>query len=333
MAVDRLTLYDALYGLAADEGREQALFGSCAPLAHEAFKRSLAQDGFPIIWFELPLAGEPRFDLHVALSRKQLQAGTLFRAGAGNGYDELLRWYADEEPGGNGLAFAYDISEGRIEHPAIHINVNKVPLSNMDRFFDLATDSGAAHLYAGFARRLPPGWDVWYVGVHPGRPGSPIRVDCFVSSALKAAYAADVALLERDLHACGFSATGPALHELVAPILASPYRLELQFDVMRDGKPGPTLGVSAAFTERAAQAVQQAFGEGGPAATLMSAVESLGLCDARWHHVPDATFTKLISVDGTPLALYCMPTFVKLRMRDGTPLDAKFYLQASAVVL
>ena len=104
MAIDRLTLYDALYGLAADEGREQALFGSCAPLAHEAFGRSLAQDGFPIVWFELPLAGKPRFDLHVALSRKQLQAGAQFLAGAGNGYDELLRWYADEEQGGNGLA-------------------------------------------------------------------------------------------------------------------------------------------------------------------------------------------------------------------------------------
>ena len=65
----------------------------------------------------------------------------------------------------------------------------------------------------------------------------------------------------------------------------------------------------------------------------MSAVENRGLCDGRWHHVPDATFTKLIRVDGSALALYCMPTFVKLRMRDGTPLDAKFYLQASAVIL
>ena len=36
------------------------------------------------------------------------------------------------------------------------------------------------------------------------------------------------------------------------------------------------------------------------------------------------------AVNGTNLKLFCMPAFVKLRMRDGVPLDAKVYLQASA---
>ncbi|MDO4537165.1 MAG: hypothetical protein Q4B54_03305, partial [Coriobacteriales bacterium] len=63
-----LAIYDALYSLAADEGREEALFGSCAPLAREAFCRSELRDmdEFPLLWFELFLTGEPRFDLHVA---------------------------------------------------------------------------------------------------------------------------------------------------------------------------------------------------------------------------------------------------------------------------
>ena len=329
--LDPLSAYDVIYGLAVGEGREQALFGSCAPLAREAFRRSLAGEGFPLVWFEVPLADEPRFDLHVALSREMLHAGVRFLPGAGNGYDGLLRWYAEEESGGAGLAFAYDVSEGRIEDPAVHANVNGAPLADTGRFFDLAAGEGAAALYGAFADRLPEGWRVWYAGVHPGRPGSPVRVDCFVDPALKRAYAADVALLERDLRACGFADGGAALRDLAAPVLESPFDLELQFDVMRDGALGPTLGISAGFPFGSAGSARELFGEGGPAAALMSAIERRGLSDGRWRHVPDASFSKLLDVDGGSTVLYCSPTFVKLRMRDGEPLDAKVYLQAGAI--
>lgn len=56
-------IYDIIYALMAQEGREAALFGDGAPLAHEAFERSLAGAAFPELWFELPLAGDPWFDV------------------------------------------------------------------------------------------------------------------------------------------------------------------------------------------------------------------------------------------------------------------------------
>ena len=331
--IDRLSLYDTVYELAAREGCDQALFGSCAPLARTAFQRSLIGEGFPVVWFEVPLAGKPRFDLHVALSRETLHEGAQFLPHAGNGYDELFRWYSEQEEGGGGLAFAYDVGEGRIDNPAVHVNVNGAPLADMDRFFDLAGGAGAAERYAGFASRLPQGWQVWYAGVHPGRPGSPVRVDCFVVAGLKDAYATDISFLENDLAACGFEATGPALLGLARPPLDSPFGLELQFDVMPDGSLGPTLGISAAFSLRTAHAMRPLFEEGGPAAELLGAVERLELADDRWRRIPDAMFSKLVPADGTVLALYCAPTFVKLRMRDGQPLEAKVYLQAEASTL
>lgn len=333
MPLDRMAVYDALYALAAGEGREELLFGDAAPLAHEAFRRSLAGDGFPVVWFEVPLLGRPRFDLHVALSREALHAGVRFLPGAGSGYDELLRWYTEEEPGGNGLAFAYDVGEGRIDDPAIHVNVNGAPLSNIGRFFELTAGEGAGGRYASFASRLPAGWRVWYTGVHPGRPGTPVRVDCFVNAMTKATYAADYALFEDDLRACGFEAIGPRLRSLVAPILESPFTLELQFDVLRDGSLGPTLGVSAGFDLNAAAKVRALFGEGRPGAELLGKIESLRLADTRWRHIPDASFSTLVRLDGEALALFCSPTFVKLRLRDGEPFDAKVYLQAGAHVL
>lgn len=94
-----------------------------------------AGDEFPAVWFEVPLAGRPRFDLHVAISREALAPGAAFAPGSGNGYERLLRWYADDEPGGAGLAFAYDVSGGAIDSPAVHVNTNNAPLSNIRRFF------------------------------------------------------------------------------------------------------------------------------------------------------------------------------------------------------
>jgi hypothetical protein len=290
-------------------------------------------EGFPVVWFELPLLGDPRFDLHVALAREMLLSGARSLPYAGERYRELFDWYATGETGGNGLAFAFDVSEWRIDDPAVHVNVNGSPLSSMSRFFNLAAGNGAAERYEGFADRLPTGWRVWYAGVHPGRPGSPVRVDCFVSAALKEEYAQDGALLEHDLRSCGFGVADTALQELAAPILESPFNLELQFDVMHDGSTGPTLGISAGFSLKSESAVRAIFSEGGAASQLMDAIEALGLSDARWRHVPGTAFSRFMQVDGALLALYCVPTFVKLRLRDGKPLDAKMYLQAGARIL
>ena len=49
-------LYEILYALAASGGREQALFGNCAPAARKAFARSCAGNAFPEIWFSMRTA-------------------------------------------------------------------------------------------------------------------------------------------------------------------------------------------------------------------------------------------------------------------------------------
>lgn len=326
------SLYDTLYVLAADKGRDRVLFGNCAPLAHEALVRSLIGDGFSFVWFEVPLMGDARFDLHVAYSRECLEAGGFF-PGAGNGYDELFRWYAQDETGGGGLAFAYDVGEGIIDTPAVHVNVNQTPLDDVDRFFELAGCNDAAARYRAFSDRLPSGWHVWYMGVHPGRPGAPVRVDCFVEAERQKAYEADYGLLEKDLRSCGFTASLDALPELADALFTSPFKLELQFDVLEGGEVGPTLGLSAAFGMRPATQMKPLFDEGRPIAELMSRVEQLGLADTRWHAVRDAAYSLAMPTSGVgamPLALYCLPTFLKLRMCEGRALDAKFYLQAAA---
>lgn len=180
---------------------------------------------------------------------------------------------------------------------------------------------------------LPDGWTVWYVGVHPGRPGAPVRVDCFVNPRLRESYAADMGLFERDLRRCGFTAGLDALPDLAGALLSSPFALELQFDVLEGGEVGPTLGLSGEFGAQVATQMRPLFDEGGAIAELMSCVEALGLADSRWHAVRDALYSLVIPVPGSDLKViaYCLPTFLKLRMREGRALDAKIYLQATAV--
>lgn len=328
--LDRLEVYDALYLLAAGDGRGEALFGSCQPLAREAFSRSLVGSEFPTVWFEVPLTGAPRFDLHVAISRTALRPGVGFAPGAGGGYERLFRWFADEETGGAGLAFAYDVSEGDIGSPAVHVNVNDAPLSDMARFFNLTGGGNAAERYRAFEARLPRGWRVWYAGFHSGRPGAPVRVDCFVDDRLKAAYASVPSLFEAHLRECGFTATSAALRGLAGLVTASPFALEIQFDVLEDGSLGPTVGVSAGLPTGPASKMRPLFEDDGAASELLEQVEARGLADGRWRLIPGTVYTGIVEVDEGALALYDVPTFVKLRVRGGKPLDAKAYLQAGA---
>ena len=76
--MDGNILYSIIYALAASGGREAALFGECAPLAREAFARSLAGDYFPELWFELPFIEEPWFDLHALVEREDLDPNATF---------------------------------------------------------------------------------------------------------------------------------------------------------------------------------------------------------------------------------------------------------------
>ena len=329
-----LETYDAIYALAADGELQSELFGDCQPLAREAFRRSsLAGGAFPIVWFELPLSGSPRFDLHVAHGRGTIEGNPAFVCGAGNGYDELFAWYGREGRGGRGLAFSYDVGDGRIDDPSIIVNVNNEPLDDVARFFELIADAAAARAYLGFAGRLPQGWRVWYAGLCPGRPGSPVRVDCFVGEDLKGAYSCDIALFERDLRRVGFSALGPALCDLARPVLESPFDLELQFDVSCDGATGPTLGLSAGFPLMPPARARSLFGRGGAAARLLERIEQMGLADERWRRLPDTCFATGVPMEEGLVSLYCVPTFLKLRMRDGAPFDAKAYLQAGSSIV
>ncbi len=157
MSSDATMLYETLYRLASKD-TECDLFGANAPLAREAFRRALAGTSMPIVWFEVPLSGPPRFDLHVAHGNADLHEHAPFAPDAMDGHGNLLNWYASEPRAGGGLALAYDVGDGRIGAPAVHANVNAAKTFDVEGFFVNVDRPEAAALYRDFEEQLPRGW-------------------------------------------------------------------------------------------------------------------------------------------------------------------------------
>lgn len=323
--MDALKMFDIIYTFASRQCKE--IFGGSGALAREAFRRSIARDIMPGLWFEIPLLGKPRFDLHVTYGNEELHEGAPFPQSAADDHGVLLNWYASKERGGAGLALAYDAGDGRIGQPAVHANVEGADEFDAEGFFSCLGRPDAAEFLMRFLRRVPPEWKLWYFGLHPGRPGTPVRVDFFANS-MKDVYAKNPALFAEHLSRAGVEASTDTLR-VAGAIFISPFDIELQFDVPENGKSGPTVGISAGFDmESVAEARRHFANEDGDASRLMAFAEEMGMADGRWHHAARSFFARG-NEDGDGMrVIVCVPKFVKFRVRDGIPMDAKVYLSA-----
>ena len=88
----QMTVFDALYSIAAKDGRGEALFGSSFDIARDAYERSLIGDGYPAAYIEFPLLGSPGFDLLSV--HNAVRPGSRFAPGAGFGYQAMFDWFS-----------------------------------------------------------------------------------------------------------------------------------------------------------------------------------------------------------------------------------------------
>ena len=237
--------------------------------------------------------------------------------------------------GGYGFALAFDISEGKTKSHALHL-LDTAPFYDVEKFFEAVGSREAGEHFLNFVERAPKGWHVWYYGLLTSRADKPLRIDFFVSRAVKEAYAKDISLLARHLEDVGFSAVSDTFLERTRELAAMPFVMELQFDVLADGSTGSTISTSCSFVkfpkERkeipagdiaehmenvqvvfcniSAAELKKDFAQGEVAA-LMEKIQSWGLADERWHLLPEATFTKRLSFGGVSLDIFNRPRFIK----------------------
>ena len=326
--LDRTMLYDTIYALAACNGREAELFGSCAPLARQAFARSLAGSGFPELWFELPLAGEPWFDLHALASHDQLDAGTTFASETCGGCPEAFAWFAHRGPEARQLALSWDVSAGDLEQPAVQLLVNTWDPEVTCDFLVSAGRPDATGAYLTFSGRLPRDWYACYAGVFPRRTVPFLRVECIPTTELQQAYATDPALLREHMQQAGLDQLGDTLVPWCQHLAGTPFQLEFQFDVDPQGSARGTVGASVRFAAPVGGSRSKPFRPDAEGGELMRQAMAWGLVDERWHLLADTAFAKRLTYGSESALLYCFPAFLKLRWRDGEPLDAKAYLIA-----
>ena len=326
--IERAKIYDIVYALMACDGREAELFGNCAQLAHDAFVRSCAGNAFPELWFEIPLAGEPWFDLHALTARETLESGGSFSAEETGGYPELFEWFATAQ-GVRQLALSYDVHTGTIDSPAVQLLARDSAARHLP-FLELVAGESVANDFRAFVKRLPDGWFPCYTGVFPGREGMGVRVECIPADDLQRAYASDAALLEEHLRRVGLEQLGDTVVPRCQLLARSPFRLEFQFDVREDGVPGATFGASVRFQGPFDDA-SGLFGPNGAVGKLMECVEGWGLADGRWRRLAETVFAKRITCGDASVRAIGHPAFVKLRWRAGEPLDAKAYLRAEVL--
>lgn len=326
--MDHRILFDILYAQAAAGERRQRLFGSCLSSARAAFARSLAGSAFPEVWFEVPLLGEPRFDLHVLISHDQLDTAADSLPKKAGIFEETFSWFAGRKHGVRQLALSWDLKPDEIAEPAIQLLVSERNPEIVAGFLQAAGRADGIAAYKTFSSRLPEGWFACYSGVFPGRPGAGVRVECIPDKTLQSAYAEDPELLRQHLARTGFTAFGDTLLPRCRQFAQTPFDLEFQFDIGTDGTPGPVLGASLRFACPPGEADWQCFDANGEAGVLMRLIEKWGLADDRWRLLNDTMFATRIKHGGEQCRLFCFTAFVKHRWRSGEPLDAKTYLMA-----
>lgn len=326
--MDHALAFDMIYALAACGGREAALFGSCIERAREAFAHSLVNEEFPELWFELPLMGEPWFDLHALASEETLSPETHFVDERTGGYPEVFRWFASQGESVRQLALSWDVGKGDVVRPAIQLLVNTRNQQVTCDFLTVAGRPDAAPAYRAFLASIPEGWYACYAGVFPDRPEHNLRIECIPNISLQRAYAESPALLEAHLRQVGLNELGDTLVARCRDMAQTPFRLEFQFDVDPEGRADETFSASVRFAQPSSEDSGNAFELQGPAGDLMSQVEAWGLADSRWRLLADTMFAKRVTRGDESNLLYCYPAFCKLRWRAGVPLDAKAYLIA-----
>ena len=230
------------YALAASGGREAALFGDSFPAALEAFGKSVAGDYFPEIWFEVPLMGDPWFDLHALVSRGDVDPTVIPSLGVGEDVAAGFRWFAERDEDVRQLALSWDTGSGNAETPAVQLLVAGEDPSVSYDFLNAVGRPDAADAYVALRNRLPRGWFACYSGTFPQRERPLLRVECIPIEDLQQAYAEDEELLGRHLRQLGFDAFGDTLLPRCRELADTPFQIEYQLDVTPDGTQTTTLG-------------------------------------------------------------------------------------------
>jgi hypothetical protein len=181
---------------------------------------------------------------------------------------------------------------------------------------------------------MPEGWPPAYVGLFPGRAGTPLRVGGYMEGAMQKACADDPALLATEFDRIGFSAYDGEMLSRCGALLSLAPSVDFQFDIMPDGTLGDVFGLSLSFNETKPREARVCM-ESGFGARIGRTLQEWGLADERWGLIAGAAFARHVPFDREDgsqgrFALCCMLNYAKVKFAGAVAQPAKFYLRMSA---
>lgn len=321
--------FDATYTIAARDGREKALFGDSIALARPAFEKSLIGSGYPHSYLEFPLLGKPCFDILVVHS--EVEPGARFADGAGYGYQPMFDWFSREcsQIDDVSCGIELDTSSGETERAGVYLQ-QRERTELVEPFLRSVGEEARAESYLDVLKRMPASWPPAYVGLFPGRPGSPLRIGGYMGHDEMKACAQDPAHLAKRFDAIGFTAYDQAMLERCSELMSLAPAVDFQFDIQQDGSLGDVFGLSLSFNKTYPRLAKECMTT-GYGAELCQKLEAWGLADDRWRLIADAAFARHVAVereDGseTRFALAIRFNYAKMKFKAAEPQLAKFYL-------
>ena len=329
----QMEAFGALCSIVAEGGRREALFGSCLDDAWDVYEHTLIGHGYPVAYLEFPLLGEPCLDLLSVHS--YVEPGSKFAPGAGFGHQVMFDWFSGVcEPGGPvSCGLELDLSAGEKSTAGVYLQ-QRGRTDLVAPFLDAIREGGRTESYLDVLDRMPDGWPPAYVGLFPGRPGTPLRIGGYMDGGELARCADDPAYLGERFRRIGFQAFDAPMLERCAEFMAIAPSVDFQFDIMPDGSLGDTFGLSLSFNETIPRESRECM-ESGYGARLMGVLQGWGLADDRWKLIAGAAFARHVGYerdDGTEgrFALCIRFNYAKVKFRNGDPQPAKFYLTCAA---
>ena len=331
-------IFDALFDRTIRGEGKARLFGALAEKENrELLHEKLCGRPFSLLFLEFPLAGEAGFDLHIIHDGEAIRRGVPFAEEVYGSHGKLFSWFAAENRGLNGLDVVYDLREGLYAPPMVYLKSSNEISGICEGFFRNVGSEEAAVRFREKHTRLPAGWHTWYTGVHTGRRGKPLRIGSLLSDDLKSRCAGNISLFEEELERSGFPVPlSPAMRDRLRALFSFPFPIDIQIDVMEDGRVSDLLGVSLTTGDIGRDALAASFSSGA-ARDLMRLWTSWGIADDRWKHLPAATFansTVLCSANGDKRRFILSSHICYLKVRfqgtDASVLDTKAYIKLQA---
>ena len=328
-------VFDLLYILAARDGREEALFGSSADLAYPVAKQALIGDIYPSIYLEFPLKRKPCFDLLVGYG--EMPSGLRFAPDGGFGYQPLFDWFSSLPTGhGASCGFSMDTGSGETQRPGVYLQYRNQP-DLAAPFLDVIGESGRFSSYSAALLRLPKGMPASYIGLFPGREGTPLRIGGYMGRSLQTDAARTPGLLGKCFDRIGFYAYDGAMLERCGEIFSLAPSVDFQFNLFPDGALGDVFGLSMSFNRVSPRQAAE-WMTTGCGRDMMLLLQRWGLADDRWKLLPGTAISKGIPVEGPRgekklLGLVVRFNYAKVKFKGGAPVSAKFYLRLHAGLL